>query len=158
MPTNLSSDYRVDPEIYEPVQRDDPPWDLSRRGFVQVLGAGLLITVTGEIAQGGRGGGGRGGGGGFGGRGPANVAARLHIDRDGAMTVMTSKVEAGQGSRAELTQAAAEELRLDPARITTDHGRHGPGARRRHDRRQRQHAADGPLDPQRGGRRPRASH
>ena len=57
-------------------------------------------------------------GGGFGGRGPANVAARLHIDRDGAVTVMTSKVEAGQGSRAELTQAAAEELRLDPARIT----------------------------------------
>ncbi len=115
MPTNLSSDYRVDPEIYEPVQRDDPPWDLSRRDFVQVLGAGLLITVTGELAMGGRGG---GGGGGFGGRGPANVAARLHIDRDGAVTVMTSKVEAGQGSRAELTQAAAEELRLDPARIT----------------------------------------
>ena len=30
---------------------------------------------------------------------------------------MTGKVEAGQGSRAEITQAAAEELRLDPARI-----------------------------------------
>ena len=92
---------------------------LSRREFVQVLGAGLLITVSGEIAlaqqrRGGRGGGGRGG---FGGRGPANIAARLHIDRDGTITVMTSKVEVGQGSRAEITQAAAEELRLDPAHV-----------------------------------------
>jgi isoquinoline 1-oxidoreductase len=117
MTTIPSTDHRVDPEIYEPVERDDSPWDLSRREFVQVLGAGLLITVTGEVALAQRQGG-KGGGGGFGGRGPANVAARLHIDRNGAVTVMTSKVEAGQGSRAELTQAAAEELRLDPARIT----------------------------------------
>ena len=118
---DLSSDHRVDPEIYEPAERDDSPAGLSRRDFIQVLGAGLLITVTGEIAlaqgRGGRGGGGRRRRPGFGGRGPANVAARLHIDRDGAITVMTGKVEAGQGSRAEITQAAAEELRLDPARI-----------------------------------------
>ena len=118
MKINLSSDHRVDPEIYEPVEREDSQAGLSRREFVQVLGAGLLITVTGEIAlaqrRGGRGGGGRGG---FGGRGPASVAARLHIDRDGSITVMTGKVEAGQGSRAEITQAAAEELRVDPARI-----------------------------------------
>ncbi len=118
MKINLSSDHRVDPEIYEPVEREDSQGGLSRREFVQVLGAGLLITVTGEIAlaqrRGGRGGGGRGG---FGGRGPASVAARLHIDRDGAITVMTGKVEVGQGSRAEITQAAAEELRVDPARI-----------------------------------------
>ena len=98
------------------MESQEPPSGLSRRDFVHVLGAGLLITVTGEIALAQRRGG-RGGGGGFGGRGPANVAARLHIDRDGSVTVMTGKVEAGQGSRAEITQAAAEELRLDPARI-----------------------------------------
>ncbi len=31
--------------------------------------------------------------------------------------MLTSKVEVGQGSRAEITQAAAEELRLDPVRV-----------------------------------------
>jgi isoquinoline 1-oxidoreductase len=79
---------------------------------MQLLGAGLLITVGGQIALGQR-----GAGRGFRGRGPTNVAARLHIDRDGLITVMTGKVEAGQGSRAEITQAAAEELRLDASRI-----------------------------------------
>ncbi len=123
MPTELSLDHRIDPEIYEPAFPEVSPGGLSRRDFVTVLGAGLLITITGDIAlaqqRGGRGGGGRGGrgGGGFFGRGPTNVAARLHIDRDGVITVMTGKVETGQGSRGEITQAAAEELRVDPARI-----------------------------------------
>ena len=40
-----------------------------------------------------------------------SVAARVHIGREGIVTVMTGKVE-GDGARAELTQAAAEELRL----------------------------------------------
>jgi isoquinoline 1-oxidoreductase len=115
---SFSSDYRIDPEIYEPLNPQHSVNGLSRRDFVQVLGAGLLITVSGEIALAQQRRGGRGGGrGGFGGRGPANIAARLHIDRDGSITVMTSKVEVGQGSRAEITQAAAEELRLDPARV-----------------------------------------
>jgi isoquinoline 1-oxidoreductase len=115
----LSLDHRIDPEVYEPLGTDDDSVNgLSRREFVQMLGAGLLITVTGEIALAQQRRGGRGGGrGGFGGRGPANIAARLHIDRDGTITVMTGKVEVGQGSRAEITQAAAEELRLDPVRI-----------------------------------------
>jgi isoquinoline 1-oxidoreductase len=134
MTTNAASDHRLDPQIYEPQDGDCPnfrghraqhgrengtvPFEqgLSRREFVQVLGAGLLISVSGQVALAQRRGG-RGGGGGFFGRGPASIAARLHIDRDGGVTVMTGKVEAGQGSRAEITQAAAEELRLDPARI-----------------------------------------
>jgi isoquinoline 1-oxidoreductase len=45
------------------------------------------------------------------------VAARLHIAEDGTITVMTSKVEFGQGSRTQITQAAAEELRVDAASI-----------------------------------------
>jgi isoquinoline 1-oxidoreductase subunit beta len=114
MTAKPSTDYRVDPEIYESLEFQDAPADFSRREFVQLLGAGLLITVTGEVALAQR----RGGrGGGFGGRGPANVSTRLHIDRDGSLTVLTGKVEGGQGSRAEITQAAAEELRLDPACI-----------------------------------------
>jgi isoquinoline 1-oxidoreductase len=90
----------------------DNRFGLSRRGFAQILGAGLLIAVSDSsvIAQR-RGRGGRGGGG-FLGAQIRNVAARVHIAKDGAITVLTGKVEAGQGSRAEITQAAAEELRV----------------------------------------------
>jgi isoquinoline 1-oxidoreductase len=41
----------------------------------------------------------------------------VHIAKDGAITVMTGKVEGGQGARAELTQAAAEELRVPASRV-----------------------------------------
>ena len=102
----------------ERAERSETPGcglEMDRRSFVQVLGAGLLITVTEGFASAqqrdGRRRGSRGSG------GAANVAARLHIDRDGTITVMTGKVEEGQGSRAELTQAAAEELRVDVATI-----------------------------------------
>jgi isoquinoline 1-oxidoreductase len=98
----------------EPVDRVDYQFGLTRRGFVQILGAGLLIAVADApvLAQ-------RRGrrGGGMGGAQIRNVAARLHIGKDGSITVMTGKVEAGQGSRAELTQAAAEELRVAVDRI-----------------------------------------
>ena len=93
--------------------------DPSRRDFLHVLGAGLLIAVTANTVQGqdpkkaAR----KGGGGGMGGRGATSIAARLHIGKDGALTVMTGKVECGQGARAELTQAAAEELRVAAERV-----------------------------------------
>jgi CO/xanthine dehydrogenase Mo-binding subunit len=77
--------------------------ELTRRSFMQALGAGLLITVTESgVALGQR----RGGRGGR----PVRVAARVHINADGTFTVMTGKVEEGQGARAQITQAAAEEL------------------------------------------------
>ncbi|MBN1421090.1 MAG: xanthine dehydrogenase family protein molybdopterin-binding subunit [Planctomycetes bacterium] len=86
---------------------------ISRRAFVQVLGAGILITVADAAAPPRRGGGrGRTGvGGGVG------AAARIHIAKDGAITVLTGKIEMGQGARAELTQSAAEELRVPAGRI-----------------------------------------
>ena len=111
----------------EPVDRVAFHFGVSRRAFVQVLGTGLLIAICdsplaaqeGEAPAGRRGGnrGGRGGGG-FMGGGPVPIAARLHIGKDGEITVFTGKVEGGQGARAELTQAAAEELRVPVDRIT----------------------------------------
>jgi len=82
---------------------------LSRRSFVKGLGAGLLLAVpcsaftqeSGRRSQGG-----------FLGSGARNVAARIHIGSDGRITVLAGKVEGGQGARTELTQAAAEELRV----------------------------------------------
>src|SRR5262249_54136347 len=52
------------------------------------------------------------------GGGPVPINARLHIGKDGAITVFAGKVEGGQGARAELTEAAAEELRVPIDRIT----------------------------------------
>ncbi len=98
-------------EPFGPIESEKPGSNvrLSRRSFVQLAGAGLLITVTEgpSIAQrmGGRN------------RQSAAVAARLHINLDGTFTVMTGKVEEGQGARAELTQAAAEELRVPVEKI-----------------------------------------
>jgi isoquinoline 1-oxidoreductase len=111
-PTNvLDADVAV-----ETVQFD---FAVGRREFLQTLGAGLLVAVTWSPAEAQqapprRGGGeGRGRGGGT----PVKLASRVHIGKDGIVTVMTGKVECGQGARAELTQAAAEELRLPLDRV-----------------------------------------
>lgn len=81
---------------------------LSRRAFVQTLGAGLLITVTDSLAWGQRGGG----------RSEQMpVAARIHLNEDGTISVMSGKVDEGQGARTQLSQAAAEELRVPVDRI-----------------------------------------
>jgi isoquinoline 1-oxidoreductase subunit beta len=110
----IGGDYEETFDLVDYDFRSDP----TRRGFLQLLGAGLLIAVTIEPA--------RGQqpqvpakrkGGGFGGRGSTNIAARVHIGKDGSLTVMTGKVECGQGARAELTQAAAEELRVGADRV-----------------------------------------
>jgi isoquinoline 1-oxidoreductase len=80
---------------------------LNRRSFVKGLGAGLLFAVSYPASAQESG---RRGQGGFLGSGARNVAARLHLGNDGIITVMAGKVEGGQGARAELSQAAAEEL------------------------------------------------
>ncbi|HEY1490060.1 MAG TPA: molybdopterin cofactor-binding domain-containing protein, partial [Verrucomicrobiae bacterium] len=94
--------------MLEPVGYD---FGLNRRSFVQILGAGLLLVVSAPaLAQ--ERGGGRGGP-----RGPRIISARLHIGADGIITVMSGKVEGGQGARAEFTQAAAEELRVPASQV-----------------------------------------
>jgi isoquinoline 1-oxidoreductase len=100
----------VEDERYELQQRPTYYFQANRRQFVQVLGAGLMIAAasSGPVTaqqRGRRGRGGRGGG-----REP--LAQRLHIGTDGTVTVLTGKVEVGQGSRTQVIQAAAEELSL----------------------------------------------
>src|SRR4029078_10418002 len=110
----FSPDDRV--ERYE--LREPPAYQFSasRRECVQVLGAGLVIAISARAlhAQQGR----RNGRGGFR-SDPADekLSARFHIDHNGIVTVMTGKVEVGQGSRTQLSQAAAEELRLPLEKI-----------------------------------------
>ncbi len=101
----------VDPEQdLVPVDHVEIDFRLNRRQFVQVLGAGLLITVGTEQAVGQRrqrGGGDR----------EAPVSARIHIGADGTITVLSGKIEMGQGARSELAQVAAEELRVPLDRV-----------------------------------------
>ncbi len=89
----------------ERYELSEPPlyvFQLNRREFVQTLGAGLLISAVLPDVFGQR-------------RGRASEASvqdRLHLGADGAISVFTSKVDVGQGSRTELTMAAAEELEV----------------------------------------------
>jgi isoquinoline 1-oxidoreductase len=80
---------------------DETLSELDRRTFLQALGSGLLITVAAPEAwaQG------------------TPVSARLFLNEDGTITALSGKVEEGQGPRAELSQAAAEELRLPVGRV-----------------------------------------
>ncbi len=48
---------------------------------------------------------------------PTNVAAWIHIDEKGKVTVFTGKTEVGQNIRTSLTQAVADELRIEPDSI-----------------------------------------
>ncbi len=79
---------------------------LDRRTFLQILGSGVLITVTTPAtwAQ-------------QGGSSEIALSARLLLKKDGTFTAMSGKVEEGQGPRAELSQAAAEELRVAVDRV-----------------------------------------
>jgi nicotinate dehydrogenase subunit B len=45
------------------------------------------------------------------------LGARLRIDGDGTVTLLTGKVELGQGARTVLTQCVAEELGVAPAKV-----------------------------------------
>jgi CO/xanthine dehydrogenase Mo-binding subunit len=105
-PTNI-----VPPEIdydalLQPVRFD---FTLERREFVQLLGAGLIVSVTASYGLAQR----RGRrGGGFQGGPPPALEARIHISEDGQITVLAGKVEAGQGARTQIAMAAAEELRV----------------------------------------------
>lgn len=87
----------------------------DRRDFLQVLGGGILLFLALDASAQESGSAGR--------RGrsahelPANLGAWLHIGEDGVVTVYTGKAEVGQNIRTSLTQAVAEELRMQPGSI-----------------------------------------
>ena len=98
------SKFEEDESVFIP----DNQIKINRRTFVQLLGAGILVTVTSDVADAQRGGG----------RGRSiPVEARLQVGQDGIVTVMTGKVDEGQGCRTQLLQAAAEELRISPDKV-----------------------------------------
>ena len=96
-----------DPELLEHEIRGKLHWfDLDRRGFVRLLGGGLLVAI--EVPRASAQESGRASGQ----EPPREIAAWLHIGRDGKITVFTGKVEMGQNIRTSLAQQVAEELRV----------------------------------------------
>src|SRR5437763_12216780 len=96
------------PECCEPerFELDEPiayefSWD--RREFLGLAG-GLLILAFAPAAEAQRGRGGSGG--------TSILGARLHLGEDGTITILTGKIEEGQGPRTEIALAAAEEVRV----------------------------------------------
>ncbi len=97
----------VEPERYEMRERPAHVFAVNRREFFEIAGAGLVIAVAAQPAAGQR----------PSGSGP--LEARLHIGEDGIVTVLSGKIEEGQGALTELTMAAAEELRVPLGRVRT---------------------------------------
>src|SRR5262245_15059519 len=104
------NDVLSQPEPPELIEKVGYHFGVSRRDFVQVLGVGLMFVVSASSAVAQR-------NEGRGGNRNRKVSARIHIGADGKITVLTGKVEMGQGARAELSQAAAEELRVPPGEV-----------------------------------------
>src|SRR3954469_3302045 len=105
----------LEPERYE--LRAAPPYrfDLDRRNFFRLLGAGVLVVSALKPA-----GFAQESGGARQRRGesfPAEIDAWLHIGENGDITVYTGKVEVGQNIRTSLSQAVAEELHVSTGKI-----------------------------------------
>ena len=96
----------LEPERYELMAGPAYHFSFGRRGFFKALGGGIVVvSFLPKIGAQESGGGRR-----FGRAMPQQIAAWLHIDQKGAVTVYTGKVDVGQNSRTSLTQCAAEEL------------------------------------------------
>src|SRR5437867_986309 len=96
-----------DSQLIEPVGYQ---FGLDRRAFVQVVATGFMVVAGPWPAFAQR-------SAGPGGARTRHLSARLHVGKDGLITLLTGKVEAGQGARGELSQAAAEELRVPVSQI-----------------------------------------
>jgi CO/xanthine dehydrogenase Mo-binding subunit len=103
----------IEPERYELLERRRYTFELDRRDFVRVFGAGLVVvsTLPRVFGQ-------ESGGAARDEADAADLAAWLHVDEHGLVTVYTGKVEIGQNIRTSLAQTVAEELRLPLSAIT----------------------------------------
>jgi isoquinoline 1-oxidoreductase len=102
--------FTVEPERYELSSGPIHHFDLARRDFFKLLGAGIAVFAVAtksaaaqETAPS---------------QGfhpqplPTDIGAWLHIGEDGAVTTFCGKVEVGQNIRTSLSQTVADELRV----------------------------------------------
>jgi nicotinate dehydrogenase subunit B len=102
--------FAVEPERYEFFARPVHHFELARRDFFKLLGAGVAVFATAKNAAAAQetapsrsfrnepl---------------PTDITAWLHVGEDGAVTAFTGKAEIGQNIRTELAQVVADELRV----------------------------------------------
>jgi nicotinate dehydrogenase subunit B len=104
-----------EPERYELASAPVYRFDLDRRDFFKLLGAGVLVVSlmrpTAWPQESGRARASRGD------ALPREIDAWLHLGENGKVTVYTGKVEVGQNIRTSLSQGVAEELHLPVEKI-----------------------------------------
>jgi nicotinate dehydrogenase subunit B len=109
------AEVRIEAERYELFASPAYRFEVPRRDFFKVLGAGLVVALAVPSARAQESGGAR--------RPPGDampneLSAWLHIGEDGRISVYTGKAEVGQNARTSLSQVVAEELRAPIASIT----------------------------------------
>src|SRR5258706_2231595 len=110
--TRHAASLPIEPERYEFSERRPYCFEVDRREFFKLLGAGMIVCATASAAQQ-REGARRGGQ-----AAPAKIESWIHIGESGAVTVYTGKAEMGQNIRTSLAQQVADELRVALASIT----------------------------------------
>jgi nicotinate dehydrogenase subunit B len=110
-----ADNFAIEPERYELHSSAIHHFNLQRRDFFKVMGAGIAIftvavdAVTAQESGARRHNGDQ--------DQPKDVSSWLHINDDGIVTVFTGKVEVGQNTRTTLAQSVADELRVPLASI-----------------------------------------
>jgi nicotinate dehydrogenase subunit B len=109
--SNIEMKSSMEPERYEFTAAPIHQFELARRDFFKLLGAGIAVfTITKDVmavqetapghrslcAE----------------ELPKDIGAWLHVGEDGAVTGFTGKAEIGQNIRTELAQTIADELRV----------------------------------------------
>jgi CO/xanthine dehydrogenase Mo-binding subunit len=105
----------IEPERYEFTAAPAYHFELGRREFFRIVGGGVAVFLVLREGQGAQESGRRSFS--FDEHLTQNIGAWLHIGENGVVTVYTGKVEIGQNIRTSLTQAVAEELRVEPDAI-----------------------------------------
>ena len=106
---------QLEPERYELAEGATYHFDVDRREFFKLFGAGVMVVCLLSDARGMQESGARRQS--HGEELPKEIGAWLHIAESGVVTVYTGKVEVGQNIRTSLTQAVAEELRVRTDKI-----------------------------------------
>lgn len=117
-PLDRNRESVIEPERYEFRAPASHHFEMQRRDFFKLLGAGVLVVCVLKDASARQESGVRAPAGfGFGEPLPKEISAWLHIGENGVVTVYTGKVEIGQNIRTSLSQAVAEELRYPIGKI-----------------------------------------
>jgi CO/xanthine dehydrogenase Mo-binding subunit len=110
-----ADNFAIEPERYELRSNAMHHFNLQRRDFFKVMGAGIAIFSVARNASAAQESGARRHNGDQ--DQPKDISSWLHINDDGIVTVFTGKVEVGQNTRTTLAQSVADELRVPLASI-----------------------------------------